>query len=116
MILLWAVLGVSAASVILQAATAAHHHRVQNHAVTAAQRIAVHGYARSAGLHGVVACGYLTAISLQAAGVRLPGHGLSAESLLAFAATQAAGLASSALDLGLRHRLAGVPGKTSAGA
>lgn len=114
MILLWAVLAVSAVSLILQAAAAGHHHRAQNGAVSGTRRVVVRGYARSAGLHGAVACGYLTVISLQAAGVRLPGHGLSAESLLAFAGTQAAGLVSSALDLGLHRRLAGVSGKTSA--
>ena len=111
--LLLLMLLVSWASLLLQSAALAHLWRQR--ASYAAERIAGHGYVRTAACRVLAACIYVTVALLDACGVRVPGAGtLGPESLLVLTVVQAIWLCNTAMDIRARRQLR--QGKESDGA
>ncbi len=103
--LLLLMLLVSWTSLVLQAA-AMIHLRLQR-ATHDAERLAGHGYVRTAACRVLAAAVYSAVALLAVLGVRIPGAGtLSAEALVVFTAIQGIWLANSALDIRVRRKLA----------
>ena len=102
--LLLLMLLVSWTSLLLQAAALVHLWRQQ--ASYAAERLAGHGYVRTAACRVLAACIYVTVALLDATGVQVPGAGaLGPESLVVLTLVQAIWLYNTALDIRLRRRL-----------
>jgi hypothetical protein len=103
--LLLLMLLVSWTSLVLQSAALLHLRRQR--ASYTAERLAGHGYVRTAACRVLAACIYVTVALLDAAGVQVPGAGtLSPESLVVLTAIQAIWLANTAMDIRVRRKLA----------
>lgn len=103
--LLLLMLLVSWTSLVLQAAAMLHLRRQR--ASQEAERLAGHGYVRTAACRVLAACVYVTVALLDAVGVQVPGAGtLGPESLVVLTVVQAIWLCNTAMDIRVRHRLA----------
>lgn len=103
--LLLLMLLVSWASLVLQSAALVHLCRQR--ASYAAEKLAGHGYVRTAACRVLAACIYVTVALLDAAGVQVPGAGtLGPESLIVLTLVQAIWLANTAMDIRVRRQLA----------
>jgi hypothetical protein len=103
--LLLLMLLVSWTSLVLQAAAMIHLRRQR--AACAAERLAGHGYVRTAACRVLAAAAYSAVALLAVLGVRIPGAGtLGPEALVVFTAVQGIWLANSALDIRVRRGLA----------
>jgi hypothetical protein len=103
--LLLLMLLVSWTSLVLQAAAALH--LWLQRASSTAERLAGHGYVRTAACRVAAAAVYSAVALLAVAGVRIPGAGtLGPEALIVFSGVQMIWLANSALDIRVRRRLA----------
>ncbi len=103
--LVLALLLVSWTSLMLQAVAAVHMWRQR--AASTAERIAGHGYARTAACRVLAAVVYFTAALLDILGVRVPGAGvLGPEALVIFTGVQLLWITNAALDIRVRHQLA----------
>lgn len=95
---------VSWTSLMLQGATALHMRRQR--ASYAAERIAGHGYARTAACRVIAAGAYFAAALLDVLGIRVPGAGvLGPEALVIFSGVQMLWIVNSALDIRARRQL-----------
>lgn len=95
---------VSWMSVLLQGAALVHLWRQR--ASYDAERLAGHGYVRTAACRVLAACVYLAVALLAATGVRVPGSGgVTPEALVVLTGVQMLWLVNSALDIRLRRHL-----------
>lgn len=103
-ILLLLMLLVSWTSLLLQSAAAVHLWR--QHASYEAERLAGHGYVRTAACRVGAAAIYSTVALLAILGVRIPGAGtLGPEALVVFTGIQLIWLGNSLLDMRIRRQL-----------
>lgn len=109
-VLLLLMLLVSWTSLVLQGAAFIHLHRQQ--ASYEEERVAAHGYQRTAAFRVVAAAIYVTVALLQVAGVRINGSGgLTPEALVIFSGVQVIWLSNAALDIRVRRRLRKQPAR-----
>lgn len=102
--LLLLMLLVSWTSLVLQAAAMVH--LWFQRATYAAERLAGHGYVRTAACRVLAACIYVTVALMDAAGVQVPGAGtLGPESLVVLTAIQGIWLYNTAMDIRVRRQL-----------
>jgi hypothetical protein len=97
---------VSWTSLVLQAAALAH--QIAQRASYRAERIAGHGYVRTAACRVMAAMIYVTVALLQLSGVQINGGGtLSPEALIVFTTVQIIWITNAGLDIRARRQLHG---------
>jgi len=102
---------VSWTSLVLQSGALVHLRRQQ--ATYAAEKLAGHGYVRTAACRVLAAAVYSAIALLDIIGVRIPGGGtLGPEALVVFVAVQTIWLCNTAMDIRVRRRLAKHPEDT----